>query len=138
MAKARARTIDDSGLPKVIEENIERVSDAVSRLRHDAQRLQKRLVLRGRRAEREVTRQINKLVRDLRKNGVAGRIESARKDVEKAVQQGVKQVFRALNVPQRKEVEALSRKVSALEKQVGSLRRSARREARERPPVAGV
>ncbi len=138
MAKAKARANGYGGLPKVIEENIERVSDAVSQLQRDAQKLQKRLVQRGRRAEREVTQQINKIVRDLRKTPVGGRLESARKDVEKAVKGGAAQVLKALNVPNRKEVEALSRKVSALEKQVGSLRRSARREARSRVPEATV
>jgi polyhydroxyalkanoate synthesis regulator phasin len=79
---------------------------------------------------------VNKILKNLRKNGVSGRIKTAQRQVEKTVDAGVSQVFKALNLPQRKEVDALSRKVSALEKQIGTLRRARRQTAVSRSPRA--
>lgn len=124
MAKARARASSQLALPKVIEENLDRLTDTLSKLQRDAEKLQKQLVRRGRKAEREGRKQVNKLLKDIQKNGVAGRIKNARRQVEDTVDEGVTQVFRLLNLPERKDVEALSRKVRSLEKQVGTLRRS--------------
>lgn len=124
MAKARARASSQLALPKVIEENLDRLTDTLSKLQRDAEKLQKQLVRRGRKAEREGRKQVNKLLKDIQKNGVASRIKNARRQVEDTVDEGVTQVFRLLNLPERKDVEALNRKVRSLEKQVGTLRRS--------------
>jgi poly(hydroxyalkanoate) granule-associated protein len=134
MAKARAKSAGSAVLPKFIEENLDRLTDVLSRIQHDAEKLQKDLLKRGKRAEREGRKQVNKLLKDFRKNGVASQIKTARKQVEKQVDEGVTQVFKALNLPERKDVDALRRKVSSLEKQVGTLRRSRRRGAAESAP----
>jgi poly(hydroxyalkanoate) granule-associated protein len=136
MAKARARAVSHSPLPKLIEENLDLLTDTVSKLQRDAEKLQKRLVRRGRKAEREGVKQVNKLLKDLRKNGVSARVRTAQRQVEKRVDAGVAQVFKALNLAQLKDVEALNRKVSALEKQIGTLRRARRRTAVSRSPRA--
>jgi poly(hydroxyalkanoate) granule-associated protein len=136
MAKARARAVSHSPLPKLIEENLDLLTDTVSKLQRDAEKLQKRLVRRGRKAEREGVKQVNKILKDLRKNGVSARVRTAQRQVEKRVDAGVAQVFKALNLAQLKDVEALNRKVSALEKQIGTLRRARRRTAVSRSPRA--
>ncbi|MFQ5458492.1 MAG: phasin family protein, partial [Myxococcota bacterium] len=127
MAKARARASSQPALPKVIEENLDRLADTLSSLQRDAEKLQKQLIRRGKKAEREGRKQVNKLLRDIQKNGVSSRLKKARKQVEKTVDDSVTQVFRVLNLPERKDVEALNRKVRSLEKQIGTLRRSRRR-----------
>ncbi len=127
MAKTRARASSQLALPKVIEENLDRLTDTLSKLQRDAEKLQKQLVRRGRKAEREGRKQVNKLLKDIQKNGVASRIKNVRRQVENTVDEGVTQVFRLLNLPERKDVEALNKKVRSLEKQVGTLRRSRRR-----------
>ncbi len=129
MAKARARALSHSPLPKFIEENLDLLSDTVSKIQRDAEKLQKRLVRRGKKVEREGAKRVNRILKDLRKNGVSARVRTAQRQVEKTVDASVAQVFKALNLPQRKDVEALSRKVSALEKQVGTLRRARQRTA---------
>ncbi len=126
MAKARANASSQLPLPKVIEENLDRLADTLSKLQRDAEKLQKQFVRRGKKAEREGRKQVNKLLKDIQKNGVTGRIKNARREVEKTVDEGVTQVFRLLNLPERKDVEALNKKVRSLEKQVGTLRRSRR------------
>ena len=114
MARSTAR-VSPARLPRLIEDNIERVGDAVSTLQDEAQKLQKRLVTRGRKAEQQGVRQIRQVIREIRKSDVAERFEGARKDVEKAFRDGVTEVLKILNVPTRREVEALERRVSALE-----------------------
>lgn len=138
MAKARARALSHSPLPKLIEENLDLLSDTVSKFQRDAERLQKRLVRRGKKVEREGVKRVNRILKDLRRNGVSGRVRTAQRQVEKRVDAGVAQVFKALNLPQRKDVEALSRKVSALEKQVGTLRRARQRTPVDRVPKATI
>ena len=127
MAKTTARASSQLALPKVIEENFDRLADTLSKLQRDAEKLQKQLVRRGKKAEREGRKQVNKLLKDIQRTGVAGRIKDVRREVEKTVDEGVTQVFRLLNLPERKDVEALNKKVRSLEKQVGTLRRSKRR-----------
>jgi poly(hydroxyalkanoate) granule-associated protein len=129
MAKTRARASRQSGLPKVIEENLDRLTDALSGLQRDAEKLQKQLLRRGKKAEREGRKQVNKLLKDIQKNGVAANIKKVRRQVEKTVDDSVTQVYRVLNLPERKDVDALNKKVRALEKQVGTLRRARRRPA---------
>jgi poly(hydroxyalkanoate) granule-associated protein len=138
MAKARARALSHSPLPKLIEENLDLLSDTVSKFQRDAERIQKRLVQRGKKVEREGVKRVNRILKDLRRNGVSGRVRTAQRQVEKRVDASVTQVFKALNLPQRKDVEALSRKVSALEKQVGTLRRARQRTAVDRVPKATI
>lgn len=115
MARSTAR-VSPARLPRLIEDNIERVGDAVSTLQDEAQKLQKRLVTRGRKAEQQGVKQIRQVIREIRKSDVAERIELARKDVEKAFKEGVTEVLKILNVPTRREVESLERRVSALER----------------------
>jgi len=133
MARAHART-SAAGLPKLIEKNIEKVGETVETLQDEARKLQKRLVTRGKRAEREGVAQFNRIIREFRRSDVGGRIQSARRDVEKAFREGVAEVLKVLHVPTKKEVDSISRKLSALEKEVAAVRRSARKAV----DVAGV
>lgn len=130
MARAKARAGGEVSLPRLIDDNIEAMTDTINKLQRDAEKLQKKLIKRGRQAEREGKKQVNKLLKEFRKNGLASQIKTARRQVEKTVDGGIAQVYKVLNLPQRKDVETLSRKVSALEKQVGTLRRSRRAPAR--------
>ncbi len=123
MARTNARA-SAKQLPRLIEKNIERVGETVETLQEEARKLQKRLVTRGRRAEREGVAQFNRIIRDFRKSDVGGRIQSARKDVEKAFREGVAEVLKVLHVPTKREVDALSRKISVLEKEVAAVRRA--------------
>ncbi len=126
MARAHARS-SVVGFPKLIEQNIEKVGETVETLQDEARKLQKRLVTRGKRAEREGVAQFNRIIRDFRRSDVGERIQSARKDVEKAFREGVAEVLKVLHVPTKREVDAISRKISALEKEVASVRRSTRK-----------
>jgi poly(hydroxyalkanoate) granule-associated protein len=132
MVRAR-RDASDGAAPRLIEKNIERVGETVETLQEEARKLQKRLVTRGRRAEREGVAQFNRIIRDFRKTEVGGRIQSARKEVEKAFREGVAEVLKVLHVPTKREVDALSRKISALEKEVAAVRRAAHRAAGHAP-----
>ena len=129
MAKARAKSGGSVGLPRFIEDNFDRLTDTLSQIQKEVEKLQKKLQRKGKQAEREGRKQVKKIVKDLRKNGVGGQFKTARKQVEKQVDERVTQVFKALNIPERKDVDALRRKVSSLEKQIGTLRRSRRRTA---------
>jgi len=124
MARASARP-SVAKFPKLIEKNIERVGETVETLQEEARKLQKRLVTRGRQAERQGMAQFNRILRDFRKTDVGERIQSARKEVEKAFREGVAEVLKVLHVPTKKEVDALGRKISALEKEVAAVRRAA-------------
>jgi poly(hydroxyalkanoate) granule-associated protein len=115
------------GFPKLIEKNIEKVGETVDTLQDEARKLQKRLVTRGKRAEREGVAQFNRIIRDFRRSDVGERIQTARKDVEKAFREGVAEVLKVLHVPTKREVDAISRKISVLEKEVASVRRSTRK-----------
>ncbi|MDP3939435.1 MAG: phasin family protein [Deltaproteobacteria bacterium] len=137
MAKARTKSFGSTTLPKIIEENLDRLTDTLNRIQRDAEKLQRKIVRKGKEAEREGRKQVNKLLKEFRKNGVASQIKTARKQVEKQVDEGVTQVFKALNIPERKDVDALRRKVSVLEKQIGTLRRTRRRTARRTSSASG-
>jgi poly(hydroxyalkanoate) granule-associated protein len=136
MARAHARS-SAAGFPKLIEKNMEKVGETVETLQEEARKLQKRLVTRGKRAEREGVAQFNRIIRDFRRSDVGERIQSARKDVEKAFREGVAEVLKVLHVPTKREVDAISRKISVLEKEIAAVRRSTHRavasSARRRP-----
>ena len=133
MAKPRTKSFSSTTLPKIIEENLDRLTDALSRIQRDAGKLQRKVVRKGKEAEREGRKQVNKLLKEFRRNGVASQIKTARKQVDERVTQ----VFKALNIPERKDVDALRRKVSLLEKQIGTLRRTRRRPARRTASASG-
>ena len=137
MAKARTKSAGSATLPKIIERNLDRLTDTLSRIQRDAERLQRKILRKGKEAEREGRKQVNKLVKEIRKNGVTSQFKTARKQVEKQVDERVTQVFKALNIPERKDVDALRRKVSLLEKQIGTLRRTRRRTARRTATASG-
>ena len=109
MARAHARS-SAAGFPKLIEKNMEKVGETVETLQEEARKLQKRLVTRGKRAEREGVAQFNRIIRDFRKSDVGERIQSARKDVEKAFREGVAEVLEELLDLSEAEVKALADK----------------------------
>ena len=76
MAKARTKSVGSTTLPKIIEENLDRLTDTLNRIQRDAEKLQRKIVRKGKEAEREGRKQVNKLLKEFRKNGVASQFNT--------------------------------------------------------------
>ncbi|MGH9388261.1 MAG: phasin family protein [Vicinamibacteria bacterium] len=115
--------------PKPIQEQIDRISDTVNRLQKDAEKFQKKLAKRGREAEREGRKQFNKILSDVRNGDVSATLRSTRKQLSKQVERVSSQVLRALEIPTRRDMTALNKKIDVLDKKFNDLRRAVEKPA---------
>ena len=126
MSEARHRK-PASIFPKPIQQRIDQINETVNRLQKDAEKFQKKLARRGREAEREGRKQFKRLLSDVRNGDVGSRLRSTRKQLTKQVEKVSSQLLRALEIPTRKDMTVLNRRLDTLDRKFNELRRTVER-----------
>lgn len=99
----------------------ERFNEALRGLDDQIQELRERVDDRRRQFETELKKRRSKIETQVRKNPLFKRAERARKDVESQVEKTRAQIYGAVGIASKTEIDKLNRKLNSISKKVSEL-----------------
>ena len=124
-----------AGQASIVQEGVERVSEAFDSINDEFQRVQKRVRSRRRNLEKqmrtqrrdfekETRKQVKKLRTEMRKNPALKRVRSAIEDVQKRFESGVDAVVGTLGMASKADVARLDRKIGQINRKLKELEKA--------------
>jgi hypothetical protein len=108
----------------LVQEGVDRLSDAFHSLDHEFQRAQRRLNTRRKTIEKRTRKELNRFQTEAKKHPLVKRADSLVSEASKQLESGVGSFMKILQIPTRSEIARINKRLSALSRRLKEIEKS--------------